>query len=278
LIRLGGAGDVVAVVAALAGVVVLGAFLVIEHRSPAPLLPPGLFADRVFTIANALTFVVYAAIGGVFLLLTVALRLLLGYTGLQAGAATLPVTLLMLLLAARSGRVAAEHGAKRQLVLGPALLAVAAAWLALLEAGDAYWVAVLPPLVLFGLGLVAMVAPVTSTVLAAAPASRAGTASGINNAVARTAGLLAVAVLPVAAGLGPTAFEDASAYAEGYPTAMLLAAALAASGALLAWFGLPADGLLGDGDDDEGDGGRDHHHPHGDVTCPAPRPAARSGT
>lgn len=273
LIRLGSTADTLAVVAAVVGVAVLVGFVVLERRSPAPLLPPSLFADRVFTVANVLTFVVYAAIGGVFLLLTVALRLLLGFGGLAAGAGTLPVTLLMLLLAARSGRIAAERGPRAQLVGGPLLLAVGAGWLALLESGDSYWTDVLPPLVLFGFGLVAMVAPVTSTVLAAAPPTRAGTASGINNAVARTASLLAVAVLPVAAGLGPTAFEDPQAYAEGYATAMLLAAALAAVGAVTAWLGLPSgriDAVRDPARRDDTEPTPAHHHPHGDVTCPAP--------
>lgn len=281
LIRLGSASDALAVATVVTGLGVLGGFVLVERRSSSPLLPPSLFANRTFTVANLLTFVAYAAIGGVFLLLVVALRLLLGFSGLEAGAATLPVTGLMLLLSAPSGRLASRWGPRRQLVAGPLLLAVASAWLGQVSAGDRYLTDVLPPLVLFGLGLATMVAPVTSTVLAAAPPSRAGVASGTNNAVARTAQLLSVAVLPVAAGLGPTAFEDPAAYAAGYPTAMLLAAGLALAGAVTAAAGLPAGPIARVRDAvapavPDGTGVADvavpHHHPHGDVTCPAPAP------
>ena len=215
LIALGDGGGRGAAAWLATGAVGLVAFVVVERRSDSPLVPPTLFADRVFTVANLLTFVAYAAIGGVFLLVTVALRLLLGFGGLAAGAGTLPVTGLMLLLSARSGRRAARVGPRQQLVLGPALLGVASLWLAALDRGDAHLTDALPPLVVFGLGLSAMVAPVTATVLEAAPRSRAGVASGVNNAVARTAGLLSVAVLPVAAGLGPPAFEDPGAFEAG---------------------------------------------------------------
>lgn len=280
LIRLGSGADALALGGIVVGAVVLVGFVLVERRSPAPLLPPSLFADRTFTVANILTFVAYAAIGGVFLLLIVALRLLLGFSGIEAGAATLPVTALMLLLSARSGRLATRWGPRRQLVAGPLLLAVAAVLLAGVGEGDAYLPDVLPGLTLFGLGLAAMVAPVTSTVLAAAPPSRAGVASGTNNAVARTAQLLSVAVLPVAAGLGPTAFEDATAFAAGYPTAMYLAAGLALAGAVTAALGLPAGRIApwsdGDGPVEVTDGTAatgiavEHHHPHADVGCPAP--------
>lgn len=247
-----------ALLALLVGVLAGVAFVAVERRVHAPLVPPALFADRVFTVANLLTFVAYAAIGGVFLLITVALRLLLGFSGIEAGAATMPVTLLMLLGSARSGRRAARVGARQHLVAGPLLLAAACVWLALLDTGGGYLLDVLPPLVLFGLGLVAMVAPVTSTVLAAAPPSRAGVASGVNNAVARSAGLLSVAVLPVVAGLGPTAFEDPGAFEAGFPTAMLVAAALAASGAVIAALGLPAGPIPPVGDRVDGEPSHDH--------------------
>lgn len=256
------------------GIAALVAFVVVERRTHAPLVPPSLFEDRVFTTANLLTFVAYAAIGGVFLLVVVALRLLLGFSGVEAGAATLPITALMLVLSARSGRRAARVGARQHLVVGPLLLAVACVLLSRVGAGDTYFVDVLPGLVMFGLGLAAMVAPVTSTVLAAAPPSRAGVASGVNNAVARTAGLLSVAVLPVAAGLGPDAFSDPVTYAAGYPRAMLLAAGLAIVGAVTAAAGLPSGPIAPRRDDgDEGHGWGPHeHHSHGDVSCPSPSP------
>jgi EmrB/QacA subfamily drug resistance transporter len=244
LIRLGTAIDVIAVGAVASGLGLLVAFVLVERGRRAPLVPPSLFLDRTFTVANLLTFVVYAALGGVFLLLIVALRLLLGFTGLQAGAATLPITVLMLLGSARSARFASRHGPRLQLTVGPLLMAGAALLLRGLAQGDGYLFDVLPALLLWGVGLVLMVAPVTATALAAAPPSKVGVASGVNNAVARTAGLLTVAVLPVAAGLGPTAFEDPVVFAAGYPLAMTLAAGLMGAGALLGWFGIPKGPIL----------------------------------
>lgn len=289
LIALGEGGGPTTVVAIAAGLVAAAAFVVVERRVHAPLVPPSLFDDRVFTVANLLTFVAYAAIGGVFLLITVALRLLLGFSGLAAGAATMPVTVIMLVLSARSGRRASRVGPRQQLVAGPALLAAASTWFAFLGRGDSYVVSVLPPLVVFGLGLAAMVAPVTSTVLGAAPPTKAGVASGVNNAVARTAGLLSVAVLPTAAGLGPRAFEDAAAFEAGFPTAMWISAGLAVAGALTALVGLPAGRIEPRRDDDAGENGEDahehddrgrpvaagehpperRHHPHCDIGGPS---------
>ena len=131
-----------------------------------------------------------------------------------------------------------------QLTVGPLLMAGAALLLRGLAQGDGYLFDVLPALLLWGVGLVLMVAPVTATALAAAPPSKVGVASGVNDAVARTAGLLTVAVLPVAAGLGPTAFEDPVVFAAGYPLAMTLAAGLMSAGALLGWFGIPKGPIL----------------------------------
>ena len=212
----------------------------VERRVAGPLVPLGMFADRVFTVANLLTFVVYAALGGVFFLLVVFLRQVLGYSGLAAGAATLPITLLMLVGSSSSGRLAARIGPRPQLTVGPALLAVAMVGYGLLDARADYLTDVLPWVLLFGVGLTTMVAPVTATVLAAADERRAGVASGINNAVARTAGLLAVAVLPAAAGLGPDALQDPARFADGFAVAMRISAGLTGAGAALAWFGLPA--------------------------------------
>lgn len=251
LIRLGSATGPVTTASIVLGGVVLVLFVTVERRSPSPLVPPDLFADRVFTVANLLTFVVYGGLGAFFLLVTVALRLLLGYSGLAAGAATLPVTALMLLLSARSGRIARRRGPRTQLVVGPTLLAVGALLLSRLGAGDDYLTDVLPGMVVFGVGLVTMVAPVTASALAAAPRERAGVASGVNNAVARTAGLLAVAVLPTAARLGDRAFEDAAVLADGYDRAMWLVAGLSLVGAALAALGLPAGPLPARASDDD---------------------------
>ena len=266
LIAVGDGIDLRVLVALGLGTASLVAFLVVERRVPGPLVPLGMFTDRVFTVANLLTFVVYAALGGVFFLLVVFLRQVLGYSGLEAGAATLPVTVLMLLLSPSSGRLAARIGPRPQLTVGPALLAVAMLGYARLGPGAGYATDVLPWVVVFGLGLATMVAPVTATVLAAADERRAGVASGINNAVARTAGLLAVAVLPAAAGLGPTALEDPDRFASGFTVAMVISAVLAAAGGALAWLGLPPGTTVdGHGTDEDPEL---WERPHAWVDCP----------
>jgi len=153
---------------------------------------------------------------------------------LEAGAAMLPVTALMLLLSARAGALAERIGPRLPMTVGP-LLAAGGFLLSLrIGAAASYLPDVLPAVALLGLGLALTVAPLTATVLGAAPAEQAGTASGINNAVARSAGLLAVAVIPVVAGLGGDDYTRPAAFAAGFHHAMLTGAALVAAGGLLA--------------------------------------------
>lgn len=239
LIDLGSGVSSVGIAALVLGAAALVAFVLLQRRTAAPLVPPSMFADRTFSVANALTFLVYAALGGVFFLLVVVLRQVLGYSGLLAGAATLPMTVMMLLLSARAGRLAERIGPRIPLTIGPLLLAAGMVLYARIDADADYLTGVLPGMVVFGFGLVALVAPVTATVLAAVDDRRAGVASGVNNAVARTAGLVAVAVLPVAAGIGPDAFDDPALLAAGFRRAMVITAALAVGGAAMAWWGLP---------------------------------------
>ncbi|MDP9400287.1 MAG: MFS transporter, partial [Actinomycetota bacterium] len=238
-----GLASAVVLVALVAGVVGLVAFLLVERRIAHPMLPLDVFASRQFAVANVLTLVVYAALGGVLFLLAVFLQGALGFSPLAAGAATLPITALMLALSAHSGALAQAVGPRRPLTVGPLLLAGGMLLMTRIDPGDEYVTAVLPALVVFGLGLVALVAPVTATVLAAADERHAGVASGINNAVARAAQLLAVAVLPVAAGLSGADYADADALADAFHTAMLISAALALAGAAIAWAGIRDDVL-----------------------------------
>src|SRR5947209_6637348 len=156
------------------------------------------------------------------------LQISLGYSPIASGAATLPVTALMLLLSARSGALAQRIGPRVPLTVGPLVVAIGLLMLTGVNPGDSYVTSVLPGVVVFGLGLTLVVSPVTATVLAAADARHAGMASGINNAVSRVAGLLAVAVLPTIAGLGGDKFYDPKAMAHGFRIAMIAAAALAA--------------------------------------------------
>ncbi|WP_410600121.1 MFS transporter [Amycolatopsis sp. lyj-90] len=229
-----GIGDVVVLVAIVLGVAGLGAFLVIQHRSADPLVPPKLFRDRTFSLANALTFVVYAALGGVMMLMVMQLQVSLGYSPTAAGLAGLPITVIMLLFSGRSGALAQRIGPRAQLVVGPILVGVGMLLLMRVEPGSSYLGSVLPAVVVFGAGLATVVAPVTATVLAAAPDRYAGVASGVNNAIARSGGLLAIAVLPAVAGLSGAAYTDPVALTAGWRTALLVCAALAIGGGLIA--------------------------------------------
>jgi EmrB/QacA subfamily drug resistance transporter len=229
--------------AGIGGVVALVAFLIEERRSANPMMPLEIFASRQFTAANLVTFTVYAALGGVFFLLVSFLQISLGYSPIAAGAASLPVTVLMLLLSARSGALAQRIGARIPLTAGPLVIAVGLLMMARIEPGDSYVSGVLPAVIVFGLGLTLVVAPVTATVLAAADARHSGIASGINNAVARVAGLLAVAALPLIAGLTGDSFYDPSAMADGFRVGMLTCAGLAALGGILAWLTISSEVL-----------------------------------
>ncbi|WP_299036458.1 MFS transporter [uncultured Pseudokineococcus sp.] len=232
-----------ALLAAAVGVAGVAAFVVRERRTAFPVVPPALFASRVFTAVNAGTFAVYAALGGVMLLLVLQLQVSLGWSALAAGAASAPSTLLMLLLSGRSGAAAARTGPRLPLVVGPLVGAVGVALLALVGPGDTYPVDVLPGVLLLGAGLVITVAPLTATVLAAAPDALSGTASGVNNAVARSAGLLAVAALPALVGLTGDAYADPALLTPAFRAAMLLCAGLLALGALAAAVGVPGGRL-----------------------------------
>ncbi|WP_367133001.1 MFS transporter [Saccharothrix sp. HUAS TT1] len=226
--------DALVVTSAAVGVACLVAFVVLQRRGRDPLVPPALFADRTFVLANALTFLVYAALGGVMVLMVLQLQVSLGYSPTASGLASVPITIIMLVLSARSGNLAQRIGPRAQLVGGPVLIGVGMLLLRRVEPGAGYWTGVLPGLLVFGLGLAAVVAPVTATVLAAAPDRYAGVASGVNNAVARTGSLVAVAVLPAVAGLTGAQYADPTALTEGWRTALLVCAVASIAGGLLA--------------------------------------------
>ncbi|WP_067463107.1 MFS transporter [Nocardia amamiensis] len=215
------------------GLVLLAVFVAIELRSDHPLVPPALFRSRVFTAANLVTLAVYAALGGVFFLLVLELQLVAGYSPLMSGVATVPVTLIMLVLSAPAGRWAQVHGPRVPMTAGPLLAAAGLVLLLRIGPDTTYLTDVLPGVLVFGLGLAVLVAPLTGAVLGAVPSSEAGIASGVNNAVARTAQLLAVAALPGLAGIAG-ALGDPAAFDDGFATAMWLCAGLLVTGAVLA--------------------------------------------
>ncbi len=239
LTSLGRAGGVAAAGAGVGGLAALVAFVLVERRSPHPLVPLGLFADRRFSVANAVTLLVYAGLGVFFFLLVLHLQIVAGFSPLLAGAAMLPVTVLMLLLSARAGALAERIGPRVPMSVGP-LLAATGFLLTLRIGREASYLGdVLPAVVMLGLGLSLTVAPLTATVLGSADPRYAGTASGVNNAVARAGGLLAVAVIPVAAGLGSADYTDPMYFETGFRGAMLISAGLLAVGSLLSAVLLP---------------------------------------
>jgi EmrB/QacA subfamily drug resistance transporter len=236
------AGAFIALTAAI-GVAALIGFLLVERRSPNPMMPLDIFRSKQFSAANAVTFVTYTALGGFFFLFVAFLQISLDYTPITAGAASLPVTALLLLLSARSGALTQRIGPRVPLTVGPFVIAAGLLLMTGIEAGDSYVTGVLPAVVVFGLGLTLVVAPVTATALAAADARHSGIASGVNNAVSRVGSLLAVAALPLAAGLTGDAFYDSAAMADGFRMAMIVCAALAAAGGALAWLTISSDVL-----------------------------------
>jgi EmrB/QacA subfamily drug resistance transporter len=227
----------VAVAAAL-GVVAGVAFVLVERRrsagrGPSPMLPLGIFASRQFTAVNIVTFIVYGGMGVQFFLLVVDLQVVAGYSPIVAGTGLLPVTILMLLLSARAGALAQRVG-PRFLMTGGLIVAAAGMMLTLRIGPHAsYFADVVPAALVFGLGLAGVVAPLTATVLATADMQHAGVASGVNNAVARAAGLLAVAGIPPAVGLTGTAYNDPGVFDHGFHSAMMIAALLLVVGAVL---------------------------------------------
>jgi EmrB/QacA subfamily drug resistance transporter len=216
------------------GIAALVAFTLVERRETHPMLPPKLFASRQFTASNVVTFLLYAAIGGTFLLLVVELQTVSGFSPLASGAALLPATAMMLLLASRFGQLAERIGPRIPMTVGPLICAGALMMLAELGPSSKYPTSVLPAVTILGFGLAVFVAPLTSTVLGSAPASQAGIASGVNNAVARAAGLLSVAALPVVVGLSGDVYDDARRFIGPFQHAMWICAGLQAAGGVLA--------------------------------------------
>jgi hypothetical protein len=218
------------VVAAVAAPV----FLFVEHRRAHPMLPLRLFRSRQFSGANAVTFTVYGALGGALFLLPVELQIVKGYSPLESGVALLPLTLVMLAFSARSGALSARIGPRLQMTVGPLVVGAGLALLTRATDPGSYWTQVFPAVLLFSVGLAFTVAPLTSTAMGAAPAEHSGVASAVNNVVARAAGLLAVAVLPLLAGLTGAAALSSTELAGGFRTAMLISAFVCAAGGVLA--------------------------------------------
>ncbi len=243
LIQASGGLTPVVITAVAVSLTAAGAFAVVERRSSHPMLPPELFRSRQFASATALALVTYAALGGVIFLFVAFLQISLGYTALQAGAATLPVTILLLIGSGPSGAIAQRIGPRIPLTAGAALTGAGLLLMARIHPGDSYFAAVLPSLAVFGAGLAALITPITATVLASVDARHSGIASAVNNALSRLGQMIAVAALPLAAGLSGTDFEDPAKLAAGFPVAMTIAAGTSFAAALLAWTTIRDDAL-----------------------------------
>jgi EmrB/QacA subfamily drug resistance transporter len=215
-------------------VIGLGAFILVEMHKRNPMLPLSLFRVRQFSATNGVTFVVYAALGGALFLLPIELQVVSGYSPLQSGLALLPVTAIMLVFSARSGRLATRLGPRLQMSVGPIVVGLGLALLTRATDGPSYVVYVLPAVLTFGVGLAITVAPLTATAMAAVPMEHAGLASAVNNDVARTGGLIAVAVLPALAGISGSSYLHAHQFAAGFQTAVVIAAVACAAGGVLA--------------------------------------------
>jgi MFS family permease len=220
----------VTVTAAAIGATALVTFALIETHAGAPLLPLELFRSRQFTGANLTTLAVYAALGGALFLLALQLQQSLHYSALAAGLATLPTTVIMMIGSPWAGALAERIGPRLPMTVGPLIAAVGLALMTRIAPGASYLEAVLPAVAVFGFGLMITVAPLTAAVFAAVSENRAGTASGVNNAIARVAGLLAIAVLPVAAGIRAGVGQPLG---HSFVVAMLIATAVCATGGIV---------------------------------------------
>ncbi len=229
-----------AAAAGLAGLILFAAFLHVEHRGSAPMLPLRLFSSRPFRTANLASFFAYGALAGMFFLVPIQLQVTAGYSAWQAGLALLPLTILTLALSPYGGQLTTRYGARIPLVAGALSCTIALLLATRIGADASYLSQVLPVVVFTGIGIPLITPPITALVLDAVPDGRAGIASAVSNGVARTAGLVVVAALPLLAGLPQDLAENPTALNRGYGTSMLICAGLFLTGGLVSWIGLPS--------------------------------------
>jgi EmrB/QacA subfamily drug resistance transporter len=230
-----GLSDPAVVVAGALGVVLLAAFPFVERRLREPMVPLEIFRSRQFTGANLTTLFVYGALGGALFFVVIELQDVLGYSALQAGAAFWPIPLFLFLLSSRVGRLAQRIGPRLPMTVGPAAAGVGFVLLSGIGPGTSYVTGVLPGVLVFALGLSSTVAPLSTAVLGAVEDRHKGLASGINNAVSRIAGLVAVALLPVASGVASAGAIGGASFDTGFRRAMWISAGLCWAGAMVSF-------------------------------------------
>jgi EmrB/QacA subfamily drug resistance transporter len=230
----GGVGSPGFVASAILALPFSATFILTERRRSQPMLPPAIFASARFRAANAVTFIVNGALGGFAFVFIPALEIVAGYSPVEAGSALVPVTAVTMLLSGTSGRLAQRTGPRPPLVIGSLLCAVASLLAVRIGPDASYWTAVLPLALLFGLGLAALLPPLTASAMDSAPDSLAGLASGVNNAVARIAGLLWIAALPPLTGLTGAVYTDPVQFRSSFAEIGWICAAAFACAAVLA--------------------------------------------
>jgi len=226
--------DPVVLAGLIGGAAVLAAFVLWELRAKDPMLPCGLFARRNFTFANLETLLVYAGLSSLFFFLTIYLQQGAGYSALASGLVALPVTVILFLLSRRMGALSARFGPRLFMGGGPLVASVGVLLLVRIDEDVDFAVDLLPPMLLFGLGLAMTVAPLTATVMADARRGDTGIASGVNNAIARVAGLVGIAVVGVAVASRSGTELDL----DGFRIGMVLTTALIAAGGTIGLIGI----------------------------------------
>ena len=231
-----GWGDGGVIIGGAVAVAAIAAFVRRMLRADDPLVPPALFRDRTFTVVNLQTVLLYSSLGVSFFLVSYELQVATGWSAMKAGVALLPATVLMLVLSASSGALAQRIGPRLQLTVGPVLAATGLLLLARIGTDASWTTDVLPGAVVFGLGLVTFVAPLSATVMAAADPDHVSVASGVNNAIARAASLSALAVIPVISGLSEA--TQAAQVTHAFRLGLVITACVAAAAGPLAFVGL----------------------------------------
>lgn len=212
------------------GLLALIAFILHERRTAQPMLPLGLFRERNFSVGNFATFLIYAALALQGFLLVIFLQQVAGFSATSAGLASIPVTIIMFFFSSRFGALSGIHGPRLFMAIGPIIAGIGTLLMATVSLPANYWTEILPGVILFGLGLAITVAPLTSAILGSIKPSQAGVGSAVNNAVARIAGLLSIAMIGL--------FIGTTISLAGFHIGLYLCSALLIAGGVVSAIGI----------------------------------------